>query len=297
MNGLEQKPVRAGEFALELSFQFQLISLFDMLRFHAHTFVNMTNFLSRIEREISSQAEVDFTADDDGVRDLLNHIESSCRALHLNVSASLVNRLSIETPRIGNNQQKFAARLEGISHTIESELQQHHFFQVRGELANKYFDVVAWFGSQIFVSFPAATYDIDEAAKCFVLDRHTASVFHLFRVVEIGLRALAKDLGVAYTVNGWDALLKKIDTEQNKKRDEKDAVFKQKESFYTDAAAHLRNYKLSRNNTNHPDKKYSQAEADLIFDSVRIFMQHLATQISEKPETLEMCESESIKML
>ena len=268
-----------------------------MLRFHAHSFVNMTNFLSRLHKSIASGTEEGFTADTEDTRATLSAIEDDCQKLHLNVSVGLIRRLRHRTGTIGTDRQRFGTLLEGISNTIEAELEQHLFFQIPNSQAEKYFDVANWFGMQIFVSFPAATFDIEEAGKCFALDRYTASVFHLFRVAEIGLRALAKQLDVEYSINGWDTLLKKIDTEQNKKREQKDPDFLADETFYTDAAAHLRNYKQSRNNTNHPDKKYTQEEADRIFDSVRIFMQHLATKVSEMPETFEMCFGEDISVI
>src|SRR5262245_12085022 len=39
-------------------------------------------------------------------------------------------------------------------------------------------------------------FELDEAAKCFALGRPTACVFHLMRIMEIGIRALANSLQI-----------------------------------------------------------------------------------------------------
>ena len=50
------------------------------------------------------------------------------------------------------------------------------------------------FGKEVGRAFPSADFDIWEATKCLALDRHTACVFHLMRVMELGLHALGKSL-------------------------------------------------------------------------------------------------------
>jgi hypothetical protein len=44
--------------------------------------------------------------------------------------------------------------------------------------------------------FPNASFEVEEASKCLVMARHTASVFHAMRLLEIGIRALAKRLNI-----------------------------------------------------------------------------------------------------
>jgi len=54
----------------------------------------------------------------------------------------------------------------------------------------------AAFGPEVEAQFPAAAYDIDEAARCLALHRTTAAVFHCLGVLEHGLRAHARWRGV-----------------------------------------------------------------------------------------------------
>lgn len=62
--------------------------------------------------------------------------------------------------------------------------------------------------------FPSAAFEVEEAAKCVVLGRHTASVFHAMRVLEVGIRAFAKRLGIPDPTKpaekNWALILKAI---------------------------------------------------------------------------------------
>lgn len=145
----------------------------------------------------------------------------------------------------------------------------------------RYYNSQFLFGERVASSFPSAGFDIEEAGKCFALGRSTACAFHLFRVVEIGLKALALKLSVPLNVPSWDGILKKIDMELKKEYKDKAPEWKLDEVFFADAALHLRNYKHSRNSTQHADKKYTIEEAQRIFNAVHSLMQHLATKLSE----------------
>jgi hypothetical protein len=50
------------------------------------------------------------------------------------------------------------------------------------------------FGVQVVSSFPSCTTDIEEAGKSYATGRSIACVFHLMRVMEIGLRVFATTL-------------------------------------------------------------------------------------------------------
>jgi hypothetical protein len=44
--------------------------------------------------------------------------------------------------------------------------------------------------------FPNASFEVEESCKCLALGRYTAAVFHAMRMLEIGIRALAKRLDI-----------------------------------------------------------------------------------------------------
>lgn len=62
--------------------------------------------------------------------------------------------------------------------------------------------------------FPSAAFEIEEACHCVVLGRHTASVFHAMRMLEVGIRALGKRLDIPDPVKpaerNWAIILKVI---------------------------------------------------------------------------------------
>jgi hypothetical protein len=61
------------------------------------------------------------------------------------------------------------------------------------------------FGNAVWNAFPSAIDDSIEAGKCIALERYTAAVFHLMRVLEAGLKALAKALGAPRTgASAWE---------------------------------------------------------------------------------------------
>ena len=46
-------------------------------------------------------------------------------------------------------------------------------------------------------NFPAANHEASEAGKCFATARYTACVFHLMRVMEVGVQEFGAVLSVA----------------------------------------------------------------------------------------------------
>jgi hypothetical protein len=136
------------------------------------------------------------------------------------------------------------------------------------------------FGQLVLEKFPTASYDVDEAAKCLAFNRGTACVMHLMRACEVMLRVLAHELGVKDR-NNWGSYLNEISHELDKRA----ARLQSKtvnEVFYAEAAANLNRVKRAwRNPSMHVDRKYSSAEAENIFGSVKALAEHLATQLSE----------------
>ena len=92
------------------------------------------------------------------------------------------------------------------------------------------------------------------------------------RAMEVGLKAVAKSLGVAWTSN-WGTCLAEI---------EKQAIAKKSDPFFAEAVAYLRAVKNAwRNPTMHVDRRYSQEDAERIFQAVQGFMVHLTSRLTE----------------
>jgi hypothetical protein len=57
-------------------------------------------------------------------------------------------------------------------------------------------------GKEVFDAFPTANNDVSEAGMCLAFERGTACVMHCMRILEVGLVALAADLGIGRQ-NDW----------------------------------------------------------------------------------------------
>ena len=163
-----------------------------------------------------------------------------------------------------------------MTRRLVDEMESHIYLTVEPKLV-PYYDEPNLFGEGVFNKFPMSTFDIEEAGKCLALGRGTAAIFHLMRIMEVGLNSLADRLQLSRSSNRtWDAILSKCDAEAQKKFQDKTTEWRDNEEFYSGAAAMLRQVKNAwRNPTMHIDRKYTDEEARDIFTHVRGFMRHL----------------------
>ena len=127
------------------------------------------------------------------------------------------------------------------------------------------------FGVAAETAFPSASEDIYEAAKCLGLNRATACVMHLMRVVEAGLAALGNTIGVPKQ-NDWGAYLRKID-EELQSRLRASGARSADEQFYAEAAITIDGVRRAwRNPSMHVDRSYSVERAREIREAVKSFM-------------------------
>ena len=142
------------------------------------------------------------------------------------------------------------------------------------------------FGQEVADKYPSAEYDIAEAGRALAMHRSTACVFHLCRVMEHGLRALGKSLNdpkLAASRNPtWNTVLVRCRQELEKEKTKRSPEWRKHDTFHSGAYTHLLGVKEAwRNPTMHIASKYTEEEAQDIYDHVRRFMGHLATVLSE----------------
>ena len=134
----------------------------------------------------------------------------------------------------------------------------------------------------VFANFPSSIPDIEEASKCFALNRYTACVFHLMRVAEAGLAATAKRIGLTNPRPGWEEAISYIEGQLNKKHPEMDAMFKGDVNFLREIAAHMRDVNIAwRRCVAHIESKYTEEEAERILTATKGLMEHMASKLSE----------------
>jgi len=99
--------------------------------------------------------------------------------------------------------------------------------------------------------------------------------------MESGLRVTANALGIPYAPS-WESYITQINTQIKEKHKLKGVDWKRDEPFFEDVAARMETVKLAwRNPTMHIVRRYSEEEAREVFDSVKMFMRHLATKLAE----------------
>ena len=143
------------------------------------------------------------------------------------------------------------------------------------------------FGLEFAIKFPTeGAFELDEAAKCLALGRPTACVFHLMRLMEIGIKSMRLSLQIPDPVKptdrNWGAMLSKIWNGIEAKWPSAAARNCSDGAIFEDLHASLDAVKHPwRNATMHVEKKYTDDEAQHIFLAVKGFMNKLASRMDE----------------
>ncbi len=178
-------------------------------------------------------------------------------------------------------------RLDGhlreIQNRVRDEFVMRHVLIIPPNMVAYYAPNKPLFGGEVDRKFTSATLEIKEAAKCLALSRHTACVFHSMRIMEIGIRGIARCLGIPDPVKpaerNWGKVLASIEKAIEAKRP---TLSSEDREYFDRAYVALDKIRsLWRNPTMHVEKTYLQQDASDIFDAVRIFMRTLASRLDE----------------
>ena len=191
-----------------------------------------------------------------------------------------------------------------IMHRVQTDivdsLQAKMFLRILDD-RTEFLDREKLFGDQVYDAFTSARADIKEAGNCLTAECNTAAVFHLMRVAEVGLRALATDRNVSFAnkpldQQEWGTILGALegklkdlrlaDGKNWQRREDKDAQVQ----FYNDTVQECRAFNEAwRRHLSHADPRafYDHDEAGNILKHVKLFMQKLATKVSETNTTPE----------
>jgi hypothetical protein len=211
--------------------------------------------LGEFEKQIPDKVTVDeIQRLDTVIAELLVKAELADVLHDLGLRASEISlkrlQLSLTDPDPdGVSIRKFASELNG---RLNDELQSTTVLALTVEEASKYADPHP-FGETVIKSFPSCAADAEEATKCLALSRPTAAVFHLMRVLEVGLRVFGARLGVETSHKpGWEAILKKAHGLMSLQNDKKPADWQHDEAFLSEVSSMLTAVKTAwRNPTMH----------------------------------------------
>ena len=182
-------------------------------------------------------------------------------------------------------QRDFATECRVLSETLHDGLIWHLLYRYPSQKAAILMDWKnAW--APTITSFPTATGDVLASVDLWALNHSTACVFHLMRVLEHGLRALAKDVGKAFDVQNWQNIIDQIESEirtQGKTLPVGPAK-SERLRFLSEAAKEFSFFKDGwRNYVSHGRAAYDEHQARMVMDHVRTFMNGLSALLSEQP--------------
>jgi len=245
-----------------------------MQRFSAATFQQIVTglifLISQIENLTTMAGGEDVEAGDLAVKFIpgVTEFRAECEKLGLRTSMAFADEFIALAD--GMTVKQLTQALRQLEAAIRNEMKAHLFFFVDEP---QFYKKTHPFGSRVAVWFPELEYDITEAGNCIAFDRATASVFHLMRVMEVGVQRFGTRIGVqlANELN-WQTILDLVNPaiKARKAKDQETIAISQ-------VAAHLYNVKVTwRNPTMHPTSKYTLDEAKDIYQNVKTFMGSLA---------------------
>jgi hypothetical protein len=246
-----------------------------MLTLDAQEFIQVIHALSEAEQGIKGRfgprTAEDKKISNEGAEETIRRLEK----LDLPVSVNTAKRMLIDC----ETNEKLHRGIEQLWSNIGLELEGRKFY---GPLRRyeQYYEQPKLFGDDVFENLHSANNDIFEAGTCLALERGTACVMHLMRVVEAGLKVLAAELGVD-PQNDWGGYLREIDkvlAAREKAAGKRTAD----EQFFAEAAVTIDGVRRAwRNPTMHIENNYSPERAEEILLAVRSLMRHLATKLIE----------------
>src|SRR5258706_245911 len=285
---------------------FQLVTLWDMLRFEAHWFYRSLGFLNLCLHD-ASQGMRDETRGgrhayptDDELKRLestLNSLLQDCDRLGLiraqerirKVKFDLDNRATYSYVTLKTIHRKILETKQAL----DSDLTEHIFMSLRTADV-KYFEQEKLFGPEVFTNFASTRSDVQSAGNCYATGNYTACVFHCMRVLEKGLHALVRDLNTRFATNivfnkdiefiNWGNIIQKTETEINKLLNPKSGpvLLQEDLKFLSQTVMEFSYFKTAwRDDVSHARSNYDENEALAVMNHVDAFMRKIAAKLSE----------------
>jgi hypothetical protein len=213
------------------------------------------------------------------IQQILEPLERHCHELALDSAQDQIDRIRKLVVN-GGSCGECVRLFEDLYSRILGQLKRRSFFHLPGD-KSPYYKADKLFGPEVDAKFPDpdAREDLSEAGNCFAVDRFTACVFHLMRVMERGVRDFGARLGIPEKITHqkeWGRILNAADG-KIKNLAFKTARSRKKRQAYSELWALLDRVREAwRNPTMHPKASYTEAEAKDIIDSVKAFMTRLA---------------------
>lgn len=229
----------------------------------------------RSDAELLSGVMPDYKKPD--VESFLADLISECEALGLTHTRDLASHISSRFNKRGKNYTYADSLndLENLIFTFGNELRRELFVRVPRD-KEALFQADALFGAEVGAAFPSSAADVQHAGTSFALGLTDASVFHSMRVLEAGLRAMAREIGVPFDRKNWANIIDAIESAVSR-NSTAPGVDPKRRKVIAEAALHFRFLKDAwRNDVMHAGEVYDTGKAQSVLDHVGDFMRALA---------------------
>lgn len=263
---------------------YKLVSIMELLRLEADAYCRLMSMIGQLVAQFKIAAEAPpgiamrvnnktFTY----LAETCGEMQRQVEQLNLPLAKRHLERMkeTMTSDASAFTNEAIMRNLFELSARVIDELEDRLFLSVPTEQATLYLQTSPPFGEAVTKHFSQTIEDISEGAKCLALDRPTACVFHLMRVMELAVQRFGSELGVKLaTEQNWQVILDQVNAAIRKRDPKKD----KKAKAYASVASHLYNVKVAwRNEVMHPKQTYTFEEAKAVFDNVKVFMRELTT--------------------
>jgi len=274
---------------------FRLLSWWEMEKFSARNFYLIGNLLGILPAQIEKALNPDCaqpSSDEKVSLETRNHvavwvmeIQKHCEEIGLEYAVVHTKRFIWRLERdmtLGDMRHQITELKDRIYDSMANVL----FMHVPKSEA-EFYEPVDAFGPDVSSAFPSIWYDVREAYTCYALDRPTASVFHLMRVLEVALVALGRVFGFSFSHTNWgpaiDQLESKIREMGNDPAWKSRPDWKEQQEFYSQAVGYLHVTKDAwRNYTAHARGKFEPKQVKVMLENVKLFMQHISHVVGDR---------------
>lgn len=273
----------------------KLLSFWDIMRrFHAAHFAHALRDLAVVKLALGGAIPPKTDKQREQAAQILHEdlskLESALGDVPISTASGLLLRQLRDLLDAGATKKpklraKFDTLLSQFMLSLIVELEQQTYLALDQDAVRLFVPSEPLFGQAVLDRFPEAAHDISSAGRCLALDEWTAVVFHLMRVLEIGLRDLARRLNIQFPnidleYQEWHVIIEKIEAEIKKvgaALPRRTHIKAETLEFYNRAAGQFWHFKDAwRNNVSHAHTSYDQRKAKEVYAAVESLMRQLA---------------------
>jgi hypothetical protein len=224
------------------------------------------------------------------IKIIIGYLETVSREgefLGLTLTAKYAERIKESINNKAPEPDDYGNFIKTLQGRLDDELESITLFYLPSDKMS-FYQKTELFGLEFKTNFPKANVEVIEAGNCIAFARHTAAIFHLMRALEIGIFSLFTFLGINLPEKdgdkNWNCYFRIIKEKiaENDKSKAADTGWQTDKEFAQKALAFFESVRNPlRNSTMHVDVTYDEGGAEMVFNSIKGFMQHLATRLKE----------------